>query len=277
MPKPLLLLLATLAAVAVACDGSGAPDPTAREISDAELAAMVLPLEELGSAYAGFELDVLQSGVVSNEDVIGDAFDEEDEEGDIERYGRVTGHAESYSPIEARLEVEGVLVIGTNVSLYEDSDGASGDLNDEAKDAKEGEGLTKDGVTAGGVEEFDPGDFGDESVGLVVTLSDEAVQTFTFYGTVVAFRRGRLSGSVFIVRFDDRDVREEVSGLARKLDERIQAVLRGEVEARTALDVAAVSVHLRLSWRQPSLYATMPGRRPGTGGSPLRRNAAATP
>ena len=273
--RKLLPLLATLAAVAIACDGNGVPDPTARDISDAELAAMVLPLEELGSAYADFERDD-DSGFQSNEDKIDDAFDEEDEEGDVERYGRVTGYEESYTSVEGLLE-EGVFIIGTMVALYEDSDGASGDLKDEVNDSKDAEGTTDEGVTVGDVEEFDPDDFGDESVGLVLALSGEALGDLTFYGTLVAFRRGRIIGSVVIARFDDEDVRDEATELARKLDERVQAVLRGEVEARTALDGAAVSVRLPLSWRQPSLYATMPGRRPGTAGSPLRRSAAATP
>ena len=223
-----LLLLATLAALAVACDG-GAPDPTAREISAAELAAMVLPLDELGSAYAGFERDD-DSGFVSNEDRIDEAIDREDEEGDLERYGRVTGYLESYSCLGPLLEEGGVFVISTSVGLYEDSDGASGDLNDEVKDVRDTQGTPDNGVTAEAPEEFDPDEFGDESVALVLTLADEVFQDRTFHVTLVGFRRGRLTGSVIIVsRFDYEGVWEVAAGVARKLDERMQLVLRGEV------------------------------------------------
>ena len=225
-----LLLPLSLATFVLACNG-GSADLTDREISDGELVAMMLPQADLGPAYAELELDD-ESGFQSNEDVVKDANDKEDEAEDIERYRRVTGYQEAFTSLEALSNWEGVFGIGTFVNLYEDADGASGDLLDNVDDAKRAVGTTAYHVTLKDVEEFTLDGIGDESARLIVTLSvtDDAYQSF--YGTVVMFRRGRLIGAVLIVRGDEEDVREEVTELAHKLDERILAVLRGEIEPR---------------------------------------------
>ncbi len=49
--------------------------------------------------------------------------------------------------------------------------------------------------------------------------------------TAVGVRRGRLLEFAFIFRFDDEDVREEAESLARKIDQRVVAVLNGDIEA----------------------------------------------
>lgn len=220
------LLLATLV---LACTGS-TTDLNDREISDGELVAMMLPLADLGPAYADLELDD-ESGFQSNEDVVKDANDKEDEAEDIERYRRVTGYQEAFTSLEALSNRDGVFGIGTIVSLYEDADGASGDLLDTVDDAKRAVGTTAYHVTLEDVEEFTLDGIGDESAKLIVSLS-VSDGGYAFYVTVVMFRRGRLIGEVVIVRYDEEDVREEVAELARKLDERILAVLRGEIEPR---------------------------------------------
>jgi len=207
-------------------------DLTAGEITDEELSLMVVPLSELGSQYADFEFYEDESGFQSNEDIIDAAFDEEDEAGDVERFGRVNGYGEDYRSVEAALEREGAFLIGTATELYEDADGASGDLKDGVEDMQRQVGMTKEDVTLEDAEEFDPGRIADESAGLLLTGSVAAGQEVRYYMTVVGFRRGRLLGSVAIARFDEEDVREEAEALARKLDERITAVLRGEVEPR---------------------------------------------
>ena len=225
----LLLVPLFLAALAIIACGGGKADLTAREITDEELSLMVLPLAELGSQYADFEFDEDESGFQSNDDQIEDAFDEDDEAEDIERFGRLNGYADVYSSRAAAIDAEGVFFIGTSVSLYENTDGASGDLKDEVEDSRRQIGKTSDDVTLEDAEEFEADGIGDESAGLVLTLSVLGDEKLTFYGTLVGFRRGRLIGSSIIASFDDENVREEAAVLARKLDERILAALRGEV------------------------------------------------
>ena len=235
MRRLFMVLVALTLALVVACGGGGQKDLTDREVTDDELSLMVPPLSDLGSQYADFELDQDESGLRSNEDVIEAALDKEDEARDVDEFGRVNGYEEQYSSMGAVLEGKGAALIGTQVELYEDADGASGDLRDSVEDAKRQVGNSEEDVAFESLEEFDAGNIGDQSAGYnfraTTTSGDE---TATFHGTAVGFRRGRIIGSTVILRLDDQDVREEAIAIARKLDERILAVLRGEVEASSA-------------------------------------------
>jgi hypothetical protein len=231
-----LLPLAFLLALAVACNGdSGPADLTAGEITDEQLSLMALPQSELGPEYTEFELDEDESGLNSNEQAIEDAFDPEDETADVERFGRLNGYGQQYSSFQAMLDGEGVFLVGTDVDLFEDSDGASGNFRDTVEDAKGQVGETREDLTIESAEEFDAGQIADESAGYSFrarpTLGEDGG---SFHATTVGFRRGRIIGSAIIVRLDDEDVREEVTALVGKLDERIQAVLRGDIEADPA-------------------------------------------
>lgn len=235
----MVLLLAICLAVLSAC-GGGEADVTAREISHEELALMVLPQEEFGAQYAELELDEDISGFVSNEEAIEDDHDGDDERRDIERFGRVNGYAEVYSSPpggqagpSALSEVD--LMVGTGVELLRDVEGASGRLEDEIGDY---ERELREEAGAEDAQEvdlrlFSPAGIGDEAVGLQVQLPlpllpDGGLKLF-YNVTHVSFRRGRLVGAVVVGEFDEGDRRDEVATLARKLDERIQAVLRGDI------------------------------------------------
>lgn len=236
------LLLAICLAVLSAC-GGGEADVTARDISHEELALMVLPQEEFGAEYAELELDEVNSGFLSNDEVVAESHDRDDERRDIERFGRVNGYAEVYlSPpgVEgdpsALSEVD--LMVGTGVELLRDSEGASGRLEDEIAD------YERELREEAGAEEaqevdlrlFSAGGIGDEAVGLQMHLPlplDGGLK-LSYNATHVSFRRGRLVGAVVVGEFDERDRRDEVAVLARKLDERIQAVLRGDITATPA-------------------------------------------
>jgi hypothetical protein len=229
-----MVVVALTFALAVACGGGGQKDLTDREITDDELSLMVLPLSDLGSQYADFELDDT-SGLQNNEQVIDDAFDKEDEAQDVERFGRATGYDGSYTFSGGLPEEKGPVHIATGVILHENADGASGNLKDGVEDAQRAVGMTKEDVTIQSVETFEVGNIGDEAVGLSQKASlkvDE--EELTLYQTIVGFQEGRLIGSVAITSLEGGDAQEEATALARKLDERILAVLRGEVEATSA-------------------------------------------
>jgi hypothetical protein len=224
---PILAALAVLSASA--CGGGGQADLTDREITDGELSLMALPLSDLGSQYADFEPDDT-SGLQSNEQAIEGSFDKEDEAADVERFGRVKGYEENYVSSEALMDGTGPFYISTGVVLHEQADGAAGNLKDGVEDAQRAVGGTNENTTLETAETFSVEDVGQEAVGLWQKGSAQADDGGSFYRTIVGFRQGRLIGSVSILRFDDQDVRDEATALARKLDERILAVLRGEVE-----------------------------------------------
>jgi len=234
MRRLFMVLVALTLALAVACGGGGQKDLTDREITDEELSLMVLPLSELGSQYADFELDDT-SGLQSNEQAIDDAFDKEDEAQDVERFGRANGYEALYTSSQALLEEKGPINIGMDVILHENADGASGNLKDGVEDAQRAVGKTQEDVTIEGADTFKVDNIGQGAVGMVHKASfkvDE--QELTVEQTVVGFQEGRLIGSVAITGFEDEDMQVEATALARKLDERIQAVLRGEVEPSSA-------------------------------------------
>jgi hypothetical protein len=238
--RRLFTILAGLAFLsASACGGGGQADLTDREITDGELSLMALPLSELGSQYADFEFDDT-SGIQTNEQAIEGAFDTEDEAADVERFGRVKGYEEGYLSSDALMEGAGPFYISTGVVLHEQADGAAGNLKDGVEDAKRAAGATQGGTTLETTEEFSVEDVGQEAVGLWQQASMEADGGGgTFHRTAVGFREGRLIGAVSILRLDDEDVRDEATALARKLDERILAVLRGEVEQPAPTSEAA--------------------------------------
>jgi hypothetical protein len=117
------------------------------------------------------------------------------------------------------------------VVLHDNADGASGNLKDGADDAQRAVGKTNEDVTIEGVETFEAGDIGQDAVGVVQKASFKADQAdFTLNQTIVGFQEGRLIGSMVITGFEGEDMQAEATAIARKLDERILAVLRGEVE-----------------------------------------------
>jgi hypothetical protein len=238
VPVPLVLL-----AVMIAC-GGGEEDLTAREISDDELAAMVLPQETLGPQYAQFTPDE-DSGFESNEETSEGDFDPKDEAEDVRRFGRVNGYAQSYlasdaEPEEGVSQGEEALLISTNVILFQNAAGAAGNLKDGVGDARRQMGKTSEGgLTLEDAKVFKVEDIGDEAAGLALRASAESDQGITLYSTLVGFRRGRLIGVVQVIRLDEQDTRAEVVGLARKLSDRMMAVLRGEVKATPSRSPAA--------------------------------------
>jgi hypothetical protein len=236
-----LAALVLLSASACGGGGSGPKDMTDREITDGDLSLMVLPQSELGPQYADFKLDDT-SGLQSNEEAINAAFDTEDEAQDVEQFGRINGYEAFYTSPQALLEDKGPNNVGMQVILHENADGASGNLNDGVGDAQRAVGMTKGDVTIQGVDTFEVAGIGDEAVGMIQKASLKVGdQELTFEQTVVGFRQGRLIGSVTITDLEGTDVRDQATALAAKLDERIQAVLRGEVEQPSPTSEAMAS------------------------------------
>jgi hypothetical protein len=231
------LLFAVCLAVLSGC-GGGEADVTAREISDEELSLMVLAQEEFGAEYAELDPDDERSGFQSNDEVVAEAHDRDDERRDIERFGRVNGYFEAYSSTGSFLTGEGLLDVATGVELLRDSAGASGRMKHEMAEYETElrEQAEEEDAQEADLRPFGTGGIGDEAVGLQVrfTIPLDGGLKVSYYATYVSFRRGRLVGAVVVGESEDRDRRDEVAALARKLDERIQAVLSGDITATPA-------------------------------------------
>lgn len=231
------------ALVLAACGGGGEEeqqgDLTAREITDQELILMLLPKAEMGEQYAGLSF-VHDPGLRTANDIIDAALDPEEQAEDLERFALVSASDVVYA--ESTIAEESGEPTGQTVAfavhLFEDAEAALGYVEDELADFEGQIGATRtwprdreQKLTA--AEQFKPGRIGDESRGMRFTLAVSFIDpslTVDAHATMVWFRRGRLLASVSIsTNTGDEDFREAAEALARKLDERIQAVLRGEL------------------------------------------------
>ncbi len=198
------------------------------QVSDDQLRTMVLPLEAYGGKYAGYELDDA-SGFRNNDYEINDATDADKEKAAIEKYGRVNGYEQTFSSLEAFTTFQGVMMVASDVTLFENADGASSYLQSGPDRMREEAESGSSGVTLQDLSTFDAGKIGEEAMGATASASFPAGGA-ALRMTTVAVRRGRVVASVALMGTADIEVQDEAIALARVLDERVVGVLRGEVE-----------------------------------------------
>ena len=219
-----------LAAVAIACGGGDKAETDAQEVSDEDLAAMVLTQSDLGPELAELSLEE-SSGFDTNEARLQEADDPEDEAHDQQTFGRLNGFDRQFFGPEALLGGQGVLLIALGATLFADADGASGYLEDEVQDVERHVGQTDLEMLLEAADRFEVSQVGDEAIGLRTRASmlSEEGEPARIYVTYVWFRRGNLIGDIAVARMDDEDASARALELAKRLDERIQAVLRDEL------------------------------------------------
>lgn len=209
-----------------------APSPTidfdSVQISDDQLALMVLPLSEFGGAYASYRVSS-DSGFRTNEREIRNAADQQRTADDIKRYGRRSGYDQTYISAEAYARMQGTLLIGSDVELFDTPDGASGYLAAGPDEVKREMTSGSNAATIESETQFDAGALGQESLGLEMAFS-YGNNGVPMHAVVVAFRRGRLFAAASLLSTDQTAPRDEVLAFAGRLDGRLQAVLRGEVQ-----------------------------------------------
>jgi hypothetical protein len=222
-----LLLVLLLAG----CGGGGKGDNLAADISDEALMSMALAKEELGDEYADFELST--SGVETREERTGGVS--EDEAEDLKRFGELKSYRERYQRERALAEGSGPFTVGVTIYLFQSESGASAYIQDDLADLEQakaeipGVGLVED------IEHFALSPIGDESLGFRATINLPTEKgVVPVRQTAAWIRRGELLALVSLTRLDEKDVRDEVQALARKLDERIEAVLAGQAPATPA-------------------------------------------
>ena len=237
--KPLRGVALLLAALVVSGCGQQRPEPTADRAEDipvSDLALMVLPKEELGEVASGLRLSDEDSGPSSNAKAAVVSFDPKDTATTMKNAGRVAGFDLVY--FDSRLLLgkakgkRGVFSVATSVDLMQDPAYAAQFLHDQMTqfDRFAGKPLAT-GARVTRVAEFDASTVGEEARGVTFTVAFGGKK---FRSATLAFRRGRLLGSVSIARADEPAPADEALDLAAKLDKRIQDALAGAIDEDSA-------------------------------------------
>jgi tetratricopeptide (TPR) repeat protein len=226
----LALAIGFLAVVALACQGGGDSSPvddTDQEISDDELALMVLALEDFGADFADLQA-VEDSGVLTLDQAAEDDFDPEDERADLERFGWASGYQEFYANPQAAEEGSGVFFVGSSVDLFETVEGAAGYFEDSSAEVLDQAGKTRNGTTVEEILTFDA-DIADEATGVLARFhsEDQEGSEIHFWASALVFRHGRLLGTVGIYSLEEQWFQEELRSLARQMDQNIGSILAG--------------------------------------------------
>jgi hypothetical protein len=130
--------LLVLCLLALAACGLGTEEQTgSAEISEAGLAIMVLPQQQLGPEVRGFEVDE-DSGPTSNKESAHDSVDPEDTAASLLAKGRLAGYDLSYTTRRSSRAIKrrkGFITIGSAVELLRDEIYAAQYLDKQADDS----------------------------------------------------------------------------------------------------------------------------------------------
>ena len=225
-----VILVPALLLFAAACSLGGDSKGSAVKIGDAELQAMAQPFTNasFGDEYANMALDD-ESGIRTKQAFIDEADDPEDEARDVEKFGYVSSYENGYLTT-AELGHGGPFVAGVIVTLFDSEKDAAGYLGDDLDDARRTFSGTTETGTLLAFETFKP-KVGTDNYGVFIQIKadEDSFGIDSDIGfTVVSFRRGKVLGSVVIFRTDAKDERALAMKVAKQLDQRIQAVLRGD-------------------------------------------------
>lgn len=183
---------------------------------------MVLPLDAMGGAYAGLELDEKNSGNVDNAEAAKDNIDPDDSREILIRAGRIHGYMQGYDVVG---KSTGLLSVSTTVELLRDGDAASAYLEDVLSDFGRVKNRKLEGLRIVRSKRFEVAGIGDEAGGVELTVAQGRRRA---HATLVLFQRDRIVADATLIRANRRDVKREVMRLARVLESRVSGVLRGE-------------------------------------------------
>jgi hypothetical protein len=224
MLRILHMLAGVLCLALVAACSDGKSGQSQAEIDATTLSDMVLRPEQLGVNYAGSLIG--ESTRYPNQQVVRESLDQAKAAQDLQKYGRIDGY--TLIVVDSRR----VPAAATTVNLHKEAKGASEFHALAGTDIKSGVGKTReDQSQLVAAESFSPRKIGDEADGLVLAIKPPPTASGpkpTVYQTVVGFRRGRILGTAVVFRTDDSDARDEAVRIAKLLDERIEAVLKGK-------------------------------------------------
>jgi hypothetical protein len=225
------LLAVGCAFVAGGCGVLSGGESSVESVDDDQLAIMVVPKAQLGAPAKGLDIDD-DSGPYDNKESAHDTVDPHDTTDSLRAVGRVGGYELTYSSPRA-LDIwrngGGYSDVTTSVELFETPSDAAAYLDTQARDFARFEGRTiQHGTRLSKVDVVRITDIADSAWVIHGTITFGKIVA---HGTIVAFRHGRIVGSVSIGRGDSRDVTDQARIVARALDHRITAVLDGTLAA----------------------------------------------
>lgn len=184
---------------------------------------MVVPFRQLSGTSPN--LTVVRSGVLTNALVAQQLFGIESVPG-IVQAGRLTGYELNFDLSGNTFPKSGVFVVGTDVSLFRDSNSAQAFITRRLNDFRKALGKTASGLKLLSVQTFSV-KVPSHALGLqyVASLGKQRL-----YGTTVDFAVGSLLGDAGLGRTDSQDVRETVTANARALAKRMSGVLSGRIK-----------------------------------------------
>ena len=227
-----LLLIPALLLLSAACSG-GESEKADVQIDDAELQAMaeVFSNATFGDAYANMVFDET-SGLETKEAFIEDDNDPEGEAKDVEQFGYVSSYEVAYFDSEGLIN-GGPVAMSVGVTLFDTEEGATGYMRDDLEEGRKSFSGTTELGTLLSFDTFDA-KAGKENWGVFLRLkaNEETFGVNTELSmTVITFQRGKVLGSVFVMRGDAKDAKADGMRVAKLLDQRMQAILRGETPA----------------------------------------------
>jgi hypothetical protein len=200
-------------------------EPVETKSLRARLDTVVVPVYDVGGLPAGLRVTP-DSGWVDNRLEARNSYDRKDSAASLARAGRVSGYQLTYyDPTQAALRSgEGLHAVLTYAELFSNAKAASMSLRDRVGFARGLENKSpRSGVRFGAVKPF-PVKAADEAQGLreVVRYGNDQV-----FRTLAGFRRGRVVGTVMVVRVDQDDGSALAERMVGILDSRIQIALHG--------------------------------------------------
>ena len=211
------------------------PSPTLPTETRAELEALLkaaaLDVDDLPS---GFTLD--EEHFDTNEEAAeGDPVDPQERLGDFNRWGRLLGYEVGYlKDVGLSALLGGTTSITAHVAIYGDADGARAFLTDRRAKLEDPEWIAKMLANVEGVDAslsiMSFADIGDETIAIEITGNPSSELVDKFVIQVVNLREDRAIGTVITGAATAASPIEELEGLARKLQERIEAALKSPPE-----------------------------------------------
>ena len=202
---------------------SATPDLTAirKDLTDDQLAGITLDLAGYAPRYHAFRPSPA-SGVQTLATRAELACDASRQSNSLNKHGWIKAYAKFFaSPDPIQPET---VAVGSNVDVFSSKEGAADKLNSDAAsvadDARSDHGCF--GYAIEGVEPLVVAGIGDQSWGV-----RERINIHSLRGSIsfVMFRRSNIVAMVEIVRLSSEDSTDELTELARTIDERIAALL----------------------------------------------------
>lgn len=226
-------LIVPLVAWSVACGGGGkgarppvaTPTPklehAVKDLTDDQMALLVLPLADYGPRYGFFELNAA-SGLISLTQRANQACSPSKEAAAMGKFGWTRGFAVFFTPpLDTGSDT---LSIGSNIDVYSTDAKAqeklvydSATVRDDARSANGCYGFAVEGV-----DDLPITGIGEQVIAVRERFSVAGVRGST---SILAFRRGPVVASVTLYRLSAEDATAELIALAKKIDAKLAPLL----------------------------------------------------